>query len=386
MKKILYTLFLAALSLFSVAQCSKTYSGTGIYPSSLPTAWEQVLYIQELDFTFPADTLVNGFSVHIDSLKVKSLSGFPGTNFGYTCGNSNCKYLPNASAKFQGCFTISGTPPKGSAGNYKLYVELDAYIQTPFGAQIYTIQDSSVTFSVNACALVASITASDTMICVGANTTLTGLGAGTYKWFLNGNLKDSGTSVQTGLSGNWLAVLTDSVGCVDTSNIIQIGNHPAPLKPTITNMPGTNDLTCNISGSNYIWKANGVVDTLYDGKKTITVSKDGHYQVSYQDSNGCRSVWSDSVYFKYMGMGAVQKLQAYIFPNPAKDVLYIYSEGNSSALLQGEVFDLQGHSMVKFNGRGIQMEIPTSGLSNGMYILRLYSIPGQADVKFSIQR
>jgi hypothetical protein len=224
------------------------------------------------------------------------------------------------------------------------------------------------------------------MLCNGATTNLSGTGNGTFKWYLNGVLKDSGVSITSGLTGSWWAILKDSVGCTDTSNVIQIGNYPIPVKPQLIQNTGTNDVVCNISGKAYSWRNNGVADTAFNGKKTITIAKDGYYQVSYQDSNGCWSTWSDSLNVKYMGVGLISGRQACIYPNPASEKLYIRLMEFSAGTGQVCLLNTSGQVLKKIQFLNQTAEVSLSDLPDGIYFISISDANGSSVLKFSVVR
>ncbi len=374
------------LSIVSIAngysQCSKTYAGTGVYPTQLADAFELVQYTQEIDFTIPADTVYMTQNIHIDSMKVKAVYGFPGTNFNYSCGITSCLYVPNASNKFQGCFTIKGVAPKGSAGSYKIHVELDGYIQTPFGAQVYTIEDSSVNFMIGVCSIKTGISTLDSSLCDRDTTSLTAFGNGKFNWFKNNiKLSDSIASIQVTTSGDYRAVLIDTTGCTDSSRTITI-NVSLPLtKPTVKNI-GIARLVCNTKGKNYIWKYNGVIDTTYNGKDTIISGPNGYYQCSYQDSNGCWSMFSDST--SNSGIWSINSTyQAAIQPNPSNGIFNLMIQNNQFDKFMIQIVDMKGAVTEKIYIQGKELNIPInlSHYSNGIYTILISGENGSSVLK-----
>ncbi|MBI3236080.1 MAG: T9SS type A sorting domain-containing protein [Bacteroidetes bacterium] len=364
------------------SQCSKTYASTGVYPTQLADAYELVTFNQEIDFTLPADTSYMSQSIHIDSVKVNSVSGFPGSNFSYSCGVVSCMYVPNANNKFQGCFTITGIAPAGSAGNYKMHVQLDGYIQTPFGQQIYTIEDSSVNFTVKGCNVTTTISTADAKLCYGESTKLNATGTGKFLWWNDATkLADTAASVTVTNGGVYQAILIDSAtGCTDSSNILQIDVMAQLAKPTIS-LAGAGKVVGNIKGKNYKWKYNGSINTSYDGKDTVT-GPSGYYQYSYQDTNGCWSPYSDST--SNSGIWSLKNsYQVSLQPNPSNGLFSLMIQNNNHERFKIQVIDMKGVIVESFNAQGKDLNLPINltSYSNGIYTILISGENGSSVLK-----
>lgn len=326
MKKICLFIILPLLSLSAaLAQCSKTYPYTGVYPDTLAKGREGVPFEAEIDFTLPRDT----FSVTIDSLKLLSVKGFPGS-FSVTCGVASCVYTAPSSGPYQGCLILKGTPPAGSAGTYKITVTFEVYFQTPFGGQTLGYSDSSTTFEVEACNVVSAITAkTDTAICPGGSVTFEGpTGGYAYTWLHKGNPYQGLTtqSISARDSGIYSLVLRDTTtGCNDTSEFRTVVFNPVPAKPVISIMK-TNPPYLSagaVSGVTNTWQyrsATGTWGNLTQTGDTIQNPANGWYRVQSKNGTNCESVWSDSVEYIQSSSNKINDIFASrisIYPNPA---------------------------------------------------------------------
>lgn len=381
MIKKLYTLLVLLLAgvSYTMGQCSKTYPFTGVYPDTLPKSWEGVAYEQEIDFTFPTDTL----TASIDSMKLKSVTGFPGI-FSFTCGVSNCMYVRPSSGPFQGCVILKGAPPKGSAGQYKLYVEFEVYFQTIFGGQALGITDSSVVFEVQACNLTSSIAAkSDTAFCPGGKVEMEGPAGGySYIWLLGQNqyMNLVSSSIQAMDSGTYYLVLTDTItGCRDTSKGRTVVFLPTPAKPSIT-INKTNPVHLNAnagSGLTYTWQyrdSSGNWALLTQTGDTLQNPMEGWYRVKAKNSSNCEGLWSDSVEYKKPTQNSISGFawssKVSLFPNPAVDQVQINLP--SGKALQIALIDLQGKQILQTNSAGADhIILATRNLPRGNYIVRI---------------
>ncbi len=60
-----------------------------------------------------------------------------------------------------------------------------------------------------------------------------------------------------------------------------------------------------------------------------------------------------------------------MYPNPTNNLLNIESEGNENAIKTVEVFDFYGKMMYSFSPKSDYLNIDMSGLTKGMYIIRI---------------
>lgn len=131
MKKLFTFLFFFTLLLSvqtSSAQCNidTSLSKPGFKPDTIPHAMENVYYSQVIQFKFPTDTTILTQHVVFDSLTIKSIDSLP-KSISWQCGDTDRTYLGGAN----GCLTLFGTPPIGSAGKYKMLITVTAHFPLP---------------------------------------------------------------------------------------------------------------------------------------------------------------------------------------------------------------------------------------------------------------
>ncbi|MBE9491245.1 MAG: T9SS type A sorting domain-containing protein, partial [Bacteroidetes bacterium] len=86
----------------------------------------------------------------------------------------------------------------------------------------------------------------------------------------------------------------------------------------------------------------------------------------YED---CESIFSDTVTINVpVGIDEPAGVDLHIFPNPATDKIHIRS---GERILEVEIINLLGNSMMKMQDRGNKLVIPVEGLAEGVYFLRL---------------
>lgn len=143
----------------------------------------------------------------------------------------------------------------------------------------------------------ASITASQTVFCLGDNAVLsTNLLSGeTVKWYKNGSLQSGQTNptFTVSQSGNYTAVITNSNSCSATSNVISILVNSLPVASISSSAPNfcpgisTVTLTAtSVGGATYAWLYNG---NPISGANTSVYSTTttGQYQVVVTNTNNC---------------------------------------------------------------------------------------------------
>lgn len=151
MKRIILTLisFIAFYNAYTQCTPDPGLTHSGLYPNPLPDAKVGVAYNQIITFQFPTDTTVVVFgtsqAIHIDTLIIQSISGFP-SSFTKDCNLAGCKYY---TPPLKGCLQISGTPVAADTGTKKLVVSVIAKFKLGITPIAYPFVDSSQTFRVN---------------------------------------------------------------------------------------------------------------------------------------------------------------------------------------------------------------------------------------------
>jgi hypothetical protein len=145
MKKILlFSLAFAALMVgrftmanAQVCQVDSQYTSPGIYPSdTLADMEENVATNQVVQFVFPVDTVVFGFTLNFDSFVVSQVSSIPaGIQWECNANHPTCHYVTNPPDLTRGCVKIYGTPTAVSPA-YPAYDSIivtgTAYVTVPF--------------------------------------------------------------------------------------------------------------------------------------------------------------------------------------------------------------------------------------------------------------
>ncbi len=140
-KNLLLLSLIAFLSYGTVnAQCTPVpFSGPGLTnpdaSQGIPPAIATFTYSQIINLRIPADTLVSGYPLTIDSVGIDSVKGIPNT-FSYVTNSSN-DYWHGGTF---GCMVIQGTPTQADTGTYTLTIYASIYLGgNPNNTQLYTV-------------------------------------------------------------------------------------------------------------------------------------------------------------------------------------------------------------------------------------------------------
>lgn len=198
--------------------------------------------------------------------------------------------------------------------------------------------------------------------CFGDSILLAGSEGLTYQWLKNNTAiaNATDTSFKAYESGNYTVIVTNNLGCSDTSEAIEIIIHPLPV-PVIT----ANGMELSTGTySSYQWYHNGTPITGAVNQAYTMVVTTGAYTVFVTDANGCSAMSQPFT----GGTGISQtNINDYVsvFPNPFND--WIYIDMKQSGLIL-EVISIDGRHILSHRGSG---KIDVSSLTNGVYIFKI---------------
>jgi hypothetical protein len=286
------------------------------------------------------------------------------------------------------CAGISSTLTAFGATNY---IWNNGFI----GSQINPSTSTTTTYSVvgtntNGCSDTASITitvkpplqllfpSASMVSCPGlndgaANTSVSG-GTDPYSYIWNptpGN--GQGNNAVNGLhAGIYTVSVTDSNGCVGMNSVTI--TEPQPI--TITPIVNGNTVSVSVSGGTllpgnsyqYNWVptpqgGQGTANaTFAPGTSSVILTVlDGHY---------CQK--SQVIYLTGTGINEIDSKQISLYPNPAKDILYI---NGAEKFQYVEIFSIIGKSVLRIKGSN---EVDIASLASGTYIIALMDTNGTA--------
>lgn len=169
MKKILLLSFAFAALLmgqFSTASAQPCtvdpqYTSPGIYPDdTLDDMTVGTPATQVVQFVFPIDTVLFGFTLNFDSFKVSQVTNIPaGLNWQCNLNHPTCLYVSNPPNLTRGCVLIDGSPTAASPG-YPAYDSIivtgTAYVNVPFVGVTPIAQDIPVYYRTSSASAAAS--------------------------------------------------------------------------------------------------------------------------------------------------------------------------------------------------------------------------------------
>lgn len=225
-----------------------------------------------------------------------------------------------------------------------------------------------VNVSVTGSILQVTISATDTVICLGEASQLFANASGG-----NGNYSYSWSSSPVGFSSTLFNpyinpvsstayTVTVSDGTNNASATLSIDILDLPAQPEIIVVSDT--LLMSSSGTNNVWFFYG--NPTGDISQVIDPTLPGSYQVQVLDANGCASPLSAPYEYFPTGLSELDASAISLFPNPAKRTLYV--SGLNAAGGDYLLYDISGKMVAK----GLLKEnILLPDLENGLYFLVL---------------
>jgi len=209
----LFVLFLLSTPILTLAQCTPdgAENTRGAYPRTLSGACVNGSYDQTITVVAPIDTLIGGFIVPLDSIKVGILNNLP-FGFATSCGSFNCTgYPPNFSEPAKECIRLTGVATSAFPEDtifipVTYYVTIFGFAQ-PIEDDLYVLLE---TFE------------PDTSVSVVGTTLISQASSASYQWLDCNNgmtpiLNATGPSFTATESGSFAVEVTQR-GCIGESS------------------------------------------------------------------------------------------------------------------------------------------------------------------------
>ena len=220
----------------------------------------------------------------------------------------------------------------------------------------------------------AVISVNSPSICIGSTVALTASGVTTYTW--NTGLNTSSITVSP-IATTIYTVSGNLIGCVGITTkttSVYVNALPVVTLGTITSPLCTNSPTVALVGApaSGTYSGTGVVGSIFNP----SISGSGAFTVSYYytDVNGCSNSASQPVNVSLCtGINETPNLEVSIYPNPAKDLIYITlatEEFNNTTI---ELYDAIGKLILVENVVNKTTLISLNNLTKGIYTVRVVS-------------
>ncbi|MEO1449970.1 MAG: T9SS type A sorting domain-containing protein [Bacteroidota bacterium] len=287
---LLLGLSLLSFNLLSAQVCipDSSFTAGGTYPDSIPGGCANEFYEAVITVVVPADTVLGGFTVPIDSVILEDVLNGP-PNMTLACEPTGCVFPGNSI----GCGSYSGTPTM--ATTYLLDLVLRVHVNTPFGPLVvvdtvedfYTLEISDgpqATSDVTG----ASCGASDGSASV---TPTAGTGPYTYSW----STGDLDSAISNLAAGAYDVDITDASGCMQslTVNVPSVGGN-APVIDSSASVLSWSGCHDDLGGAIDVAVSGGTGSLAYtwtNGDTTQNVGDlgAGSYTLTVTDDAGCVS-------------------------------------------------------------------------------------------------
>ena len=189
----------------------------------------------------------------------------------------------------------------------------------------------------------------------------------TLKWYFGSKSDISNVANKTFTDSSKVFVTrTDSIGCIISSDTIQLKKFAIPSLPTLSR-DSENNLVSNSIGN--IWYKDGVKIT--DTTQKIKPTSNGIYTAT-TTQNGCTSALSQGYYYLTNAVANLTNGEYFkISPNPTLGELNINYKISSSRNISISVFDINGRAVLLNKKVESRSKVNLGSISKGNYIIQV---------------
>jgi hypothetical protein len=223
--------------------------------------------------------------------------------------------------------------------------------------------------------------------CDGAATlTLTG-GYGPFS--INWSNGQVGLKANELCNGTYLATITDAAGCSQTAAAMI--TEPAALSISVdqttddTGGTGTGSIQVTVAGGlppyHYLWTRNGQI---FGNTKDLAHLTQGQYILQITDANGCTQSSTTVVINNLVATSTPEWSNGFTMqPNPATDLVRLVFEHPLEQSCAVRVCSATGQVALEYHApaAGSFVELNTTDLSAGMWIVQLYTADGKTAIR-----
>nr|MBP7262095.1 T9SS type A sorting domain-containing protein [Bacteroidia bacterium] len=176
--------------------------------------------------------------------------------------------------------------------------------------------------------------------------------------------------------------VTNTENCDATSTTSNLFFKPTPVKPIVT--VSGNVLTSSSTTGNQWYNSTGIISG--ETGQTYSASSVGQYY-TIVTFNGCPSASSDMVNFPATGMASISKNNSVsVYPNPNNGSFTIVPDQRIDGEVLVKLFDLTGRIVFEELRNDNNLNIQTTGLANGTFLLVVQTNDGLSKVKIAVFR
>ena len=189
----------------------------------------------------------------------------------------------------------------------------------------------------------------------------------TLKWYFGTKSDLTNVSNKTFTeSGKVFVTRTDSLGCIVSSDTIQLNKYAIPASPTLVR-DSLNNLVASING--ITWYKEGVKIT--DTTQKIKPTSNGIYTAT-TTQNGCTSSISQGYYYLTNAVANLSNNEYFkISPNPTSGELNINYKISSSKNINISIFDINGRAVLLNKKVESGSKVNIESISKGNYIIQV---------------
>jgi hypothetical protein len=182
-----------------------------------------------------------------------------------------------------------------------------------------------------------------------------------YRW----NTGSTYRNITVDTSGVYFATAVDAGGCPVYTDTIMVTVFPKPVTPVISKQQDTL-LSSAMTGNQ--WYRNGQVITGATARRYRPINT-GNFHVVATDTNGCRSLVSNTIYYSTIGLRERNTAGVKIYPNPTSDKLHISSPGRN--FRQVVLYDLRGRRILSKAFNNTRGTLDLKNLPPSSYLLEI---------------
>ena len=205
--------------------------------------------------------------------------------------------------------------------------------------------------------------------CSGSTVTLgVPLGYNFYSWS-NGSTSAQLTVTQ---SGNHYVLVTNTDGCVASSDTVEVEVFAVPSTPSISYTANDTLLISSISDGNQ-WYFNGGI-LIGETNDTLRPLNLGNYSVKIIDTNGCEGQMSPYQFYNSVGIAEDLDRLIKLYPNPTKGLITIDLGLMEASSLR--IIDAQGQMLMEQSDCVNECQLDLSKYISGIYRLLITTDAG----------